>query len=597
MTKHILQYYKVLITLLFLSFSNNSNAQIYLSGNIVDINTSIGVPAHTVFISTDTLTQQGYFFADTIQTDGQGYFIDTLFPPTSYLIKFYISTYDCNQNLITDSVYSVYPAPTLFHICTSGLNMCLADYVAYPDSSNYHLINFYNLSSSNITSCIWSFGDGNFSFLQSPSHVYSNYGTYYVCLNVTDTISNCNQTYCDSLKVSPIMNCTNSFTSTKLTSKKFKFDGSVAGLYPTIFYWDFGDGNTGNGKNITHEYLQPGLYTVKLNTVSLHPQTLDSCLSFSQQTVQANGNPTAGVWGQVFADSLQIDSGMVYIYSYDLNIELTLVDSAKILHNDTNGLGSYYEITGLPYGKYVSYLKLSPSSIFYQSHAPAYSGNTIYWNQAFNFELNKVSTVIPINLTHIYPLNGSSSISGYVYEGSKAISGDPISKVPIYLLDQNKTIVDFTYSHSDGYFIFDSLTIQNYYIYSDVINHSIYPPKIEVSSNNQDITNVEIFISPSSVTSIEKKDELQFKIYPNPTDKILNVNFASQSQGNLEFNIYNIVGQNVMSEGVNNSEFIENSSQQNTYKLDVSSLKTGVYFLQIKIGNKYTHVEKIIISK
>ena len=592
MTKHIPKYIKVSIAFLLLFFSVNSNAQIYLSGIVSDNITNTGVPGHTVYISTDSTNQQVYFYADTIQTDGQGVFIDTVSPPSGLLVKYYVSTFDCNQVLHKDSIYSVYPLPINIGICTSGINMCLADFVAYPDTSNSQLIHFYNISSSNITSSMWNFGDGSISSQQHPIHIY-NYGTYQVCLSVDDSVSGCSHTYCDSLKVSPVMDCDNSIAFSKLTSKKFSFTGSVNGLYPTLYNWDFGDGSIANGKTVIHEYLQPGFYNVSLVSTSIHPQTMDTCMSSSVEIVHATGDPTAGVWGQVFADSLEIDYAMVYLYSFDgVNLELTLLDSTNVINNDTIGLGSYYEFSSLEYGKYVTYLKLMPNSLFYHSYAPAYSGNTIYWNDSYVFELNQVSTAMPINLTHIYPLNGSSSISGNAYEGSKASPGDPKADIPIYLLDGNNSVIDFAFTLADGSFSFDSLTIQNYYVYSDVINHEIFPARIEISSDNEHINNVNVYISQSTVTSISEDDIYIFKVFPKPADQYLNIHFASEEIRDIEFSVVNILGQNMLSYHPNNINEVNPK-----FKIDISTLTNGVYFLQIRIGNDYSHIEKIIISK
>ena len=591
MIKHIPKYIKASIAFLLLFLSINSDAQIYLSGVIRDKITSVGVPGHTVFISTDTTNQQVYFHTETIQTDGQGSFVDTVNPPIGVLVKFYISTFDCNQVLHKDSIYSVYPMPINIGICTNGFNMCLADFVAYPDTSNSQQIHFYNISSSNITSSMWDFGDGNYSSQQHPTHQY-NYGTYQVCLSVDDSVSGCSHTYCDSLKVSPVMSCDNSIIFHKLNSKKFSFTGSVNGLYPTLYYWDFGDGSFDNGKNVFHEYLQPGFYTVSLVSTSIHPQTLDTCMSSSYTLVHPTGNPTAGVWGQVFADSFEIDYAKVYLYSFDeTNQELNLADSTDVINNDTIGLGSYYEFSGLEYGKYATYLKLLPNSIYYQSFAPAYSGNTIYWNDSYVFELNQVSTAVPINLTHLFSLNGNSSISGYAYEGSKVSSGDPKIDVPIYLLDENKAVVDFAFTESDGSYSFDNLISQNYSIYSDVVNHEIYPARVEISSNNQHIDNINIYISQNTVTSIVSEEEYNFKVFPKPANKYINVHFASDKLSNIEFRIVNILGQSLLYSKLNNDE------KNPKFKLDISTLTNGIYFLQFTIGRNFSHVEKIIISK
>jgi len=64
--------------------------------------------------------------------------------------------------------------------------ICKAAFSAIPDSLSsfpffYH---FKDLSSGNINSWYWDFGDGSFSKEQQPSHQYNDPGTYKVCLTV-----------------------------------------------------------------------------------------------------------------------------------------------------------------------------------------------------------------------------------------------------------------------------------------------------------------------------------------------------------------------------------------------------------------------------
>lgn len=51
------------------------------------------------------------------------------------------------------------------------------------------------------SSWFWSFGDGFFSDLQNPLHVFNDPGKYQVCLTVSDSCST--ETVCDSINVSP----------------------------------------------------------------------------------------------------------------------------------------------------------------------------------------------------------------------------------------------------------------------------------------------------------------------------------------------------------------------------------------------------------
>ncbi|TND09883.1 MAG: PKD domain-containing protein [Bacteroidetes bacterium] len=59
-----------------------------------------------------------------------------------------------------------------------------------------------SVSSGNIVSWFWTFGDGDSSFAQNPAHVYQNPGTYTVCLHVA-TSTPCYDTICFPYEVQP----------------------------------------------------------------------------------------------------------------------------------------------------------------------------------------------------------------------------------------------------------------------------------------------------------------------------------------------------------------------------------------------------------
>jgi len=45
----------------------------------------------------------------------------------------------------------------------------------------------------------WSFGDGSTSNAQYPTHQYSTFGLYNLCLTISDSVAGCSSTYCDSI--------------------------------------------------------------------------------------------------------------------------------------------------------------------------------------------------------------------------------------------------------------------------------------------------------------------------------------------------------------------------------------------------------------
>jgi hypothetical protein len=59
---------------------------------------------------------------------------------------------------------------------------------------------FYILNTSLIrpnSTFLWNFGDGGSSTALAPSHTYANFGSYLVCLTVSDSM--CTSTFCDSV--------------------------------------------------------------------------------------------------------------------------------------------------------------------------------------------------------------------------------------------------------------------------------------------------------------------------------------------------------------------------------------------------------------
>ncbi len=114
----------------------------------------------------------------------------------------------------------------------------------------------------------WDFGDGASSTDVNPVHTYNNAGQYDVSLVVTDDL---NQTGRASVRVTvqevqtpPV--AVISGPKTGVAGDTLSFSGSDShGSSPIQRYeWDFGDGQTAVGENVTHIYLQPGDYNVFL---------------------------------------------------------------------------------------------------------------------------------------------------------------------------------------------------------------------------------------------------------------------------------------------------------------------------------------------
>ena len=78
---------------------------------------------------------------------------------------------------------------------------CQASYYLGVDTNN--LYNLYIINNStgttSATNYSWSFGDGSTSNAQYPTHQYSTFGLYNLCLTISDSVAGCSSTYCDSI--------------------------------------------------------------------------------------------------------------------------------------------------------------------------------------------------------------------------------------------------------------------------------------------------------------------------------------------------------------------------------------------------------------
>ncbi len=138
-----------------------------------------------------------------------------------------------------------------------------------------------------IVSFAWNFGDGATAEGSSVSHSYAQYGAYQVTLTVTDndglTAQAVHTVMIDEpvqLKLPPVVAFTGPAGGAAGQSLTFDAGGSHDPDGQIVTYtWGFGDGATesSNQPTISHNYAQPGLYTVTLTV------TDNDGLSDSQQ--------------------------------------------------------------------------------------------------------------------------------------------------------------------------------------------------------------------------------------------------------------------------------------------------------------------------
>lgn len=161
-------------------------------------------------------------------------------------------------------------------------------------------MNFTDLSipnSANMTTWVWTFGDGNTVTIYYPNppditHQYSLAGSYPVTLNVTNS-SGCSQTIIKTVTVLPAPFAEFNVSSPNCTNTEVLFTdiSNTTHGYITQWYWEFGDGNTQVITNPTsnivpHVYTSGGPFDVNLTIT-----TSDGCIKSVLHTIMVDPQP------------------------------------------------------------------------------------------------------------------------------------------------------------------------------------------------------------------------------------------------------------------------------------------------------------------
>ena len=142
----------------------------------------------------------------------------------------------------------------------------LQAYFSYhADSVNHNKIYFTNQSTpaTAVLHVLWTFGDGTSSDQMNPYHIYSQPGSYTVCLKIYGSGSTCTREFCKTVEVVGIpcadiskFNFNRVSTNDCLTYKFEPVNKDTTWHY----HWTFGDGASSNDMMPVHSYYHSGTY-------------------------------------------------------------------------------------------------------------------------------------------------------------------------------------------------------------------------------------------------------------------------------------------------------------------------------------------------
>lgn len=190
-------------------------------------------------------------------------------------------------------------------------------------------------SGGNIVYYFWDMGNGATSENPTASTTYHNPGTYSVSLTV------CSPTFeCDSTSRTVTVNtppppaptaCISGGPTSGLVPLSVNFDSSCSGGNIVHYFWDMGNGATGENPTASTTYHNPGTYTVSLTvcspntqcdstsrtvTVISPPSPSSTVLPPTAPTACFNANPTSGN-APLHVNFSNCSSGNIVNYSWN----------------------------------------------------------------------------------------------------------------------------------------------------------------------------------------------------------------------------------------------------------------------------------------
>ncbi len=174
-----------------------------------------------------------------------------------------------------------------------------ADFSGTPRSGCTPLrVCFTNLSSENVDSWRWNFGDGGTSTAKNPCHTYTQPGTYTVSLTATNECGSDTETKVAYIFVDEVP--TAAFLGTPrdgCAELQVCFtDQSTENT--DSWSWNFGDGSTSTAQNPCHTYRQAGTYTVSLRVSNMCGSDTETKVDYitveEAPTADFSGTPREG---------------------------------------------------------------------------------------------------------------------------------------------------------------------------------------------------------------------------------------------------------------------------------------------------------------
>jgi PKD repeat protein len=396
---------------------------------------------------------------------------------------------------------------------------------------------FANLSTGDIKECLWNFGDNTTSTELKPTHEYAAFGEYKVCLIIT-TASGCKSDYCAVVKVAdkPVVSgCAFDLVVKPKpeTPNTFLFY-AISRVEITAQKWSFGDGGVSELANPEHKFEKPGIYEIKCTIT-----TKDGCTE--TRTIKHAVNPPL----------LPSCEGAFNIILYDPT------------ENKCNGKAVVKLIDGT--GAEVKNVKY----IWHENK----TGNTME------------------GLCPDRPYTVQAIIDGVCQKSySFSFLSKPIWKLQNINGKNNFTVIEPVEGIQYEWDFGNGVVLKGASVDYNFEKEGIYDVKLKAVSGADFSEYSQQVVVAAGVTAATILKESEFKIFPNPVRDVLRIYSGASLSGNLFIEIMNIAGQKIYAQPIDGDKL-------NSSEINISHLKSGIYFLRITNGRTLLADRKFIKDK
>ncbi|MEQ8909784.1 MAG: PKD domain-containing protein [Vicingaceae bacterium] len=314
-------------------------------------------------------------------------------------------------------------------------------------------VQFTDLSSGNITTWSWSFGNQNTSSIQNPIASFPAVGSYTITLTVSDGTFTDTETKVAYIEVHPVPTADFTFTPTGgCTPLDVQFTSTSSSTNTiTNYLWDFGDGNqSSSGPNVTHTFQSAGNASPSLEIID---QFGCKGTILKNNVISITPSPVAGITTL----NPRVDCNIPYTVNFQASV-LNALSNTIYKWDFGDGSQSTAENpshTYTAYGKYnVSLIVINPNcsdtltEFEYVRLAPS----------AASFVLPKKEFCLGDTLK---PINNSTGTRLFQWQLSNGYSTTE-AQPKIALKDSGKIVIDLTAAASGNCFasIKDSIYVQ-----------------------------------------------------------------------------------------------------------------------------------------